>query len=96
MSVGSDIVNVPPYVGVPRLSHQFPVEVVVDVVVAVADAVDVGTVEVVVDIILVVVVVVGDMLVVVAVVVVVEEEQDANASDVTKSKLITIQTPLFI
>jgi hypothetical protein len=33
----------------------------------------------------------------VAVVVVVDEEQDANTSDVTKSKLITIQmTPLFI
>jgi hypothetical protein len=95
MSVGSDIVNVPPYVGIPRLSHQFPVEVVVDVVVAVADVVDVGTVEVVVEIILVVVVV-GDILVVVAVVVVVEEEQDAIASDVTKSKLIAIQTPLFI
>jgi hypothetical protein len=58
--------------------------------------VDVGTVEVVVDIMLVVVVVVGDMLVVIVVVVVVEEEQDAIASDVTKSKLITIQTPLFI
>ena len=42
------------------------------------------------------VVVVGDILVVVAVVVVVEEEQDAIASDVTKSKLIAIQTPLFI
>ena len=95
MSVGSDIVNVPPYVGIPTV-HQFPVEVVVDVVVAVADAVDVGTVEVVVEIILVVVVVVGDILVVVAVVVVVEEEQDAIASDVTKSKLIAIQTPLFI
>lgn len=28
-SAGSAIVNVPPYTGVPRLSHQFPVEVVV-------------------------------------------------------------------
>jgi hypothetical protein len=73
-----DIVNEPPYFGVPRLSHQFPVEVVFTAVVAVP--------VVVVDVVLTtvdVVVVVVDVVVVfvVGVLVVVEEPQDARSSD---------------
>jgi len=56
---------VPPYLGVPSESHQFPVGVVVAEVVAVVDAVDVGMVAVVVDVVIIVVVVVGDKLAVV-------------------------------
>jgi hypothetical protein len=89
-----DIVNEPPYFGVPRLSHQFPVEVVFTAVVAVP--------VVVVDVVLTtvdVVVVVVDVVVVFVVValVVVEEPQDARSSDATKRRLTVIQiTPFFI
>jgi hypothetical protein len=65
MSPGIETTIMPPYWGVPRLSHQFPVEVVVAEVVAVVDAVDVGMVAVVVDVVIIVVVVVGDKLAVV-------------------------------
>ena len=79
----------------PRLSHQFPVEVVVAEVVAVVDAVDVGVVAVVV--IILVVVVVGDKFVVVEVFLVVDVEQDANTNDVTIRMVRVIQmAPLFI
>ena len=82
----------------PRLSHQFPVEVVVAKVVAVVDTVDVEMVPVaVVVIVVIVVVVVGDKLVAVEVFVVVDVEQDANTSDVTIRMVSAIQvTPLFI
>jgi hypothetical protein len=89
-----DIVNEPPYFGVPRLSHQFPVEVVFTAVVAVP--------VVVVDVVLTtvdVVVVVVDVVVVFVVValVVVEEPQDARSSDATRRRLTVIQiTPFFI
>jgi hypothetical protein len=89
-----DIVNEPPYFGVPRLSHQFPVEVVFTAVVAVP--------VVVVDVVLTtvdVVVVVVDVVVVFVVValVVVEEPQDAKSSDATRRRLTVIQiTPFFI
>jgi hypothetical protein len=89
-----DIVNEPPYFGVPRLSHQFPVEVVFTAVVAVP--------VVVVDVVLTtvdVVVVVVDVVVVfvVGVLVVVEEPQDARSSDATRRRLSVIQiTPFFI
>jgi hypothetical protein len=89
-----DIVNEPPYFGVPRLSHQFPVEVVFTAVVAVP--------VVVVDVVLTtvdVVVVVVDVVVVFVVValVVVEEPQDARSSDATRRRLSVIQiTPFFI
>jgi len=87
---------VPPYLGVPSESHQFPVGVVVIEAVAVVDAVDVGMVAVVVDIIIVVVVV-GDKLVVVEVFVLVDVEQDANTNDITIRMVSAIQmTPLFI
>jgi hypothetical protein len=80
---------VPPYCGVPRLSHQFPVTVVVVVAVVV-------TFEVVVVVVLVVVVVfvvVVDAEVVDVVFVV----QDANKSDTTRTKVSVIQIiPLFI
>jgi hypothetical protein len=80
---------------VPRLSHQFPVEVVVTAVVATVEVVDVGMVEVVADV--VIVVVVGDTLVVVEVFFVLDVEQDANASDVTIRMVSAIQNaPLFI
>jgi len=89
------MVNVPPYCGVPRLSHQFPVAAVVVVaVVAVVsmvavDVVDtvVGGVETVVDTVVVVVEEIG----VVAVL------HDDNISDVTKRTLINTKIiPLFI
>jgi hypothetical protein len=89
-----DIVNEPPYFGVPRLSHQFPVEVVFTAVVAVP--------VVVVDVVLTtvdVVVVVVDVVVVFVVValVVVEEPQDARSSDAARRRLSVIQiTPFFI
>jgi hypothetical protein len=98
MLVGNEIVNVPPYVGLPRLSHQFPVGVVVAEVVAVVVTVDVGMVAVAVDVVIVVVVVVaGGMLVVVAVLVVVEEEQDVMRKDVAIRNVSAVKmTPLFI
>jgi len=87
---------VPPYCGVPRLSHQFPVEVVEAVVVTVA--LDVVEVEAIVEVLVVVitefvVVVVG----IVVELVVVDEEQDANTIDVAKAKLSATQIiPFFI
>jgi hypothetical protein len=86
---------VPPYLGVPSESHQFPVGVVVAEVVAVVDAVDVGMAAVVVDVIIVLVVV-GDKLVVIEVFVLVDVEQDANTSDVTIRMVSAIQRTLFI
>ena len=86
----------PPYCGVPRLSHQFPVEVVEAVVVTVA--LDVVEVEAIVEVLVVVitefvVVVVG----IVVELVVVDEEQDANTIDVAKAKLSATQIiPFFI
>jgi hypothetical protein len=82
----------------PRLSHQFPVVVVVVAVVAgVETEVDDGGATTAVDVVETGALVVEVAGIEVAVVVVVDEEQDANTSDVTKSKLITIQmTPLFI
>jgi hypothetical protein len=90
------MVIVPPYFGVPRLSHQFPVEVVVVPTAAVV-VVLVG-VETVVDVVAVVVidavVVVVDVVVKVAVV---AEPQDASTSDITTRLVSNIQnTPLFI
>lgn len=85
---------VPPYCGVPRLSHQFPVEVVVAAVVTGAD--------VVVDVEAVVAVVTGtDVVVVVSEVVdvdvVLDLAQDAKINDVTMRQVSTIQkTPFFI
>jgi hypothetical protein len=86
------MVNVPPSCGVPRLSHQFPVEVVVMALVTTdVDVVDVWMVPVAVDVVVIVVVVVGDKFVVVDV------EQDANTSDITIRMVSAIQiTPLFI
>jgi hypothetical protein len=77
---------VPPYCGVPRLSHQFPVAVVVVVAV-----VEVVTFEVVVVVVVFVVVVDAEVVDVVFVV------QDANKSDATRTKVTIIQViPLFI
>ena len=91
-------VIVPPYWGVPRLSHQFPVEVVDTIVVTAAvDVVEVGAIVevVVVATFEVVVVVVVD--VVVGALVVVDEEQDANTSDIPRRKLSATQIiPFFI
>ncbi len=86
----------PPYCGVPRLSHQFPVELVDTVVVSVV--LDVVEVEAIVEVVVVaitevVVVVVG----IVVEFVVVDEEQDANTIDVAKAKLSATQIiPFFI
>ena len=82
MFVGENRINVPPYVGVPSLSHQFPVTVVV-VEVEVGGAV------------VVVVVVVVDVGVDVVVVVVLL--QDAKTIDVTMRQVSAIQiAPFFI
>ena len=91
------IVIVPPYRGVPRLSHQLPVEVVV-----VADAavvvvpVGVETVVAVVDVVIIDVVV-GLVVVVDVVVDVVAELHDDNTTDITTRLVSSTQkTPLFI
>jgi hypothetical protein len=81
---------VPPYCGVPRLSHQFPVAVVV--VVAVVEVVTFEAVVVVLVVVVVFVVVVDAEVVDVVFVV-----QDANKSDATRTKVSVIQViPLFI
>jgi hypothetical protein len=82
------IVIVPPYLGVPRLSHQFPVEAVVVVTVEAVEVVDVGIITAVVE---VVVVAVAVDVTVVGVLVVVDEEQDASTSDITIRQVNTIQ-----
>ena len=83
----------PPYCGVPRLFHQFPV-VVVSVVVG--ERVVVG-VEVVVDVVVVFVVDVVVDVGMEVVDVVVDLAQDAKTSDVTMIQISIIQTnPLFI
>jgi hypothetical protein len=80
---------VPPYCGVPRLSHQFPVLVVVaetSAVVVVLNGVD-TVVGVVVTIVVGVVVDTG---------VVVDELQDAKTNDITTMRLVnTVQIVLF-
>jgi len=88
-------VNVPPYCGIPRLSHQLPVDVVVAAVVTAAvDVVVVGIIAVV-DV--VVVAIAAVVVVVIGVLVVVDELQDANTSDATMRKVSAIQiTPFFI
>jgi hypothetical protein len=87
---------VPPYCGVPRLSHQFPVEVVVTEVVTG----DVDVVELVTTAVCVVVVIeIVDVVVGVVDVLVVEEDepQDASISDATIRKLSATQiNPFFI
>ena len=88
--------KVPPYFGAPRLSHQFPVELVVDVTAAVV--VVLFGVDTTVDV--VAVVVIDSVVVAVNVVVdvaVVAEPQDANTSDIITRLVSNIQnTPLFI
>ena len=87
-------VRVPPYWGVPALSHQFPVPEVVDVTAAVVDVV-LTAVDVVEMTAVVVVVVVVKGCVVVDVVVV-DELQEAKITDATMRKLANIQIiPLF-
>jgi len=92
MFEGIRYVIVPPYCGVPRLSHQFPVEVVVAAVVIEAD--------VVVDVEAVVAVVTGTEVVVeVGVVagsdVVLDLAQDVKTIDITMRQVSTIQKTLF-
>jgi hypothetical protein len=90
------IVIVPPYCGLPRLSHQFPVAVVVTVAVAVAVAV-VDVVDVAVEFVVVVVVITGldVVVVVVAFGVVVDLLQDASINAAGIKKLNTSKTILF-
>jgi len=94
MSVVIEVTNVPPYCGVPRLSHQFPVVVVVTVVVTAADVVvEVITLAVGVD----AVVDVLDIGVVVVVDVVDDFTHDAKINDVTMRQVSSTQIiPLFI
>ena len=86
------MVIVPPYCGVPRLSHQFPVEVVVTAVVVdcAVELVVMPTIDV--DVVLVVVII---EVVDVGVDVVVDELQDANNIAVTINKLKPNQITLF-
>jgi hypothetical protein len=84
---------VPPYYGVPRESHQFPVEVVVAVTDETGVVVEVGTIAVVVTAVDVVV----DAVVVVVVTVLVDAEQDVSMIEVTMRNVSKIQTiPFFI
>ena len=93
MSEDTEVTNVPPYIGVPRLSHQCPVDDVVAVVVITADEVvdvvtEVAGVDVVVEVVLVDVCV-GD--------VVVDVLQDAKTSEITMVQVSSTQiTPLFM
>ena len=92
MFEGIRYVIVPPYCGVPRLSHQFPAEVVVAAVVTGAD--------VVVDVEAVVATVTGTEVVVeVGVVagsdVVLDLAQDVKTIDITMRQVSTIQKILF-
>jgi len=97
MSEGIRYVSVPPYLGAPRLSHQFPVEVVVTAVVIGEDVVvefeaaDVGdTGLVVTEVEAIAVVVIGKD-------VVLDEVQDVKIIDTTVRQLSTIQNnPFFI
>jgi len=89
-------VIIPPYCGVPRVSHQFPVLVVVALTVTAVVVVDISAVEVVAE-------VTGfDVVVRADVVVDVEEDvvdvaQDANTRDTTMRQVNIIQiTPFFI
>jgi len=84
------ILIAPPYCGVPRLSHQLPVDVFVAVMVEAEEVVDVGIIAVVVDVALDVVAVT-----VVWVLVVVDEEQDASTSDVTMRQVSITQINLL-
>jgi hypothetical protein len=86
-------VHVPPYTGVPRLSHQCPVEVVLTVVVR---AVDVVVVEEIDDVDVVVVAIPAVVVVVViGVLVVVFELQEANTIEITMRKAKTNQSVLL-
>ena len=85
----------PPYLGTPILSHQFPLLVVEAVTVVAVAVVDVGMIEVVV--VVVVAVVVVEAVVVAVVVVLVDELQDAKAIDATRRKLNNAQMiPFFM
>ena len=96
MSPGIETTIMPPYWGVPRLSHQFPVVAVVDVVlevntavVVVVDATEAREVDVTTTVVLPVLDV--------GVLVDVDVEQDIKATDATMRKVNAIQiTPLFI
>jgi hypothetical protein len=81
-------VIVPPYWGIPSLSHQFPAATEVDVVVG-ADDVVIGVT------VLVVVVVDVEAVVVVDVEIVVEEVQDASNIEATSKKIKLSQINLF-
>lgn len=86
----------PPYLGVPILSHQFPVLVVEAVTVVAVAVVDVGMVEVV-AVVVVATVVVEAVVVALVVVAVVDELQDAKAIDATRRKLNSAQMiPFFM
>jgi hypothetical protein len=88
--------TVPPYCGVPRLSHQFPVDVVLTVTVVVVDVLA-AVVAIFVEVAEVDTVVVDLVNVVELDVVVDLVPQDASTIDVTMRKIITIQiVPLFI
>jgi hypothetical protein len=97
MSAGIRYVSVPPYLGIPRLSHQFPVEVVVTAIVTGEDVVvefelvDVGDtgLDVVTEVETIAVVVMGKE-------VTLDEEQDVKIIDITMRQLSTIQNNPFL
>lgn len=78
-----ETVIVPPYCGIPRLSHQLPVALVVTVEVIAVGVVVVGTTALVVDVVVEIIVVVVD---VVTFVVVDAVPQDASSSAATNTK----------
>lgn len=81
----------------PRLSHQFPVEVVVAVTVVELDGVEVDTIIVVLVAVVELVVVAVALAVVVEAIVLVDEEQDANTNDITMRKISDNEiSPLFM
>jgi hypothetical protein len=86
-------IHVPPYTGVPRLSHQCPVEVVLTAVVIAVDVVEVGVITVV-DVVVVTIPAVV-VVVVTGVLVVVDDLHEANTIEITMRKANSPQNVLL-
>jgi len=88
--------TVPPYSGVPRLSHQFPVDVVLTVTAVAVDVLVIVVVAVTASVVGTIDVVEADAVVEVVVdVVVVDELQDAKTSEATMRKVSAIHIILL-
>jgi hypothetical protein len=86
-------IHVPPYTGVPRLSHQCPVEVVLTAVVIAVDVVEVGVITVV-DVVVVTIPAVV-VVVVMGVFVVVDDLHEDNTIEITMRKANSPQNVLL-